>query len=99
MLVFGHWHNVSRRVALKVPPSAVEDVTADVLVSAIQSAFDGVSAGEFVGLAADDHGAADRRLPPPAGGRTVPLEDVELEAPEAGVVVARRTRSTACWPG
>src|SRR3954469_7077599 len=47
VLVYGHWHNVARRVALKVPPSAVEDVTSDVLVSAIQSAFDGSSEGEF----------------------------------------------------
>ncbi|WP_028062065.1 RNA polymerase sigma factor [Solirubrobacter soli] len=47
VLVYGHWHNVSRRVALKVPPAAVEDVTSEVLVSALQSAFGGSSQGEF----------------------------------------------------
>jgi DNA-directed RNA polymerase specialized sigma24 family protein len=47
VLVYGHWHNVARRVALKVPPAAVEDVTAEVLVSALQSAFDGSTQGEF----------------------------------------------------
>jgi hypothetical protein len=43
VLVYGHWHNVARRVALKVPAAAVEDVTADVLVSALGAAFDGSS--------------------------------------------------------
>lgn len=87
VLVYGHWHNVARRVALKVPPAAVEDVTSDVLVSAIQSAFDGVSVGEFAvwlrtitaRRVADFH----RR----GRGLTVPLDDVSVEAPEAGVVV------------
>jgi DNA-directed RNA polymerase specialized sigma24 family protein len=87
VLVYGHWHNVARRVALKVPPSFVEDVTSDVLVSAIQSAFDGVSEGEFAvwlrtitaRRIADFH----RRR----AASTVPLDEVELEAPEAGVVV------------
>jgi RNA polymerase sigma factor (sigma-70 family) len=87
VLVYGHWHNVSRRVALKVPPSAVEDVTSDVLVSAIQSAFDGSSEGEFhvwlrtitARRIADFH----RRQRAPA----VALEDVSVAAPEEGVVV------------
>jgi len=87
VLVYGHWHNVARRVALKVPPAAVEDVTSDVLVSAIQSAFDGSSEGEFhvwlrtitARRIADFH-----RRPRPA---TVSLEDVVAEAPEKGVVV------------
>jgi DNA-directed RNA polymerase specialized sigma24 family protein len=47
VLVYGHWHNVARRVALKVPSAAVEDVTSEVLMSALQAAFDGSSAGEF----------------------------------------------------
>lgn len=86
VLVYGHWVNVARRVALKVPAASVEDVTADVLVSAIQSAFDGVSTGQFAvwlrtitaRRIADFH-----RRPAP---RTVPLELVEVEAPEEGVV-------------
>jgi DNA-directed RNA polymerase specialized sigma24 family protein len=87
VLVFGHWHNVARRVALKVPAASVEDVTSDVLVSAIQSAFDGVSEGEFaVWLRTiTARRIADFHRRPVA--RTVPLEDVELEAPEAGLVV------------
>ena len=48
VLVFGHQRNISRRVGLKVPPSDVEDVTAEVLACAIRSAFDGRSVGEFV---------------------------------------------------
>ena len=48
VLVFGHWRNVERRVRLKVPPAHVEDVTEEIVLSAIQSAFDGTSVGEFV---------------------------------------------------
>ena len=47
VLVYGHWPNVERRVRMKVPREHVEDVTADIVTSAIQSAFDGTSAGEF----------------------------------------------------
>jgi RNA polymerase sigma factor (sigma-70 family) len=47
VLVYGHWPNVERRVRMKVPREHVEDVTADVLASAVQSAFDGSSVGEF----------------------------------------------------
>jgi RNA polymerase sigma factor (sigma-70 family) len=46
-LVYGNWPNVERRVRMKVPREHVEDVTADIVASAIQSAFDGTSAGEF----------------------------------------------------
>jgi len=46
-LVYGHWPNVERRVGMKVPREHVEDVTADIVASAIPSAFDGTSAGEF----------------------------------------------------
>jgi len=48
ILVFGHWANVERRVRLKVPSADVEDVTADVIYSAVRSAFSGASVGEFV---------------------------------------------------
>ena len=47
VLVYGYWPNVERRVRMKVPREHVEDVTADVVASAIQSAFDGTSVGEF----------------------------------------------------
>jgi len=48
ILVFGHWSNVERRVRMKVPDAHVEDVTGAIIVSAIQSAFSGMSVGEFV---------------------------------------------------
>ena len=87
VLVYGHWHNVSRRVALKVPREFVEDVVSEVLVSAIQSAFDGQSVGEFAvwlrtitaRRIADFH---RRRT-----ASTVPLEDVAVIAPDDGAVV------------
>ena len=47
VLVFGYLDIVRRRVALKVPPSDVEDVAHEALLSAIRSAFDGESVGEF----------------------------------------------------
>ena len=47
VLVYGHWPNVERRVRIKVPREHVEDVTADIIASAIQSAFHGTSIGEF----------------------------------------------------
>ena len=87
VLVYGHWHNVARRVALKVPAAAVEDVTSDVLVSAIQSAFDGSSEGEFrVWLSTiTARRIADFHRRPRAS--TVPLDDVGAAAPEESVVV------------
>lgn len=48
VLVFGHWDRVVRRVALRVPASDVEAVASDVVFSAVRSAFDGSSVGEFV---------------------------------------------------
>lgn len=47
ILVFGHWDNVVRRVQLKVPAADAEDVAGEVIASAIRSAFDGESVGEF----------------------------------------------------
>jgi RNA polymerase sigma factor (sigma-70 family) len=48
VLVFGHWDRVTRRVALKVAPEDVQPLASDVIYSAIRSAFDGESVGEFV---------------------------------------------------
>jgi DNA-directed RNA polymerase specialized sigma24 family protein len=87
VLVYGHWHNVARRVALKVPAAAVEDVTSEVLVSALQAAFDGSSEGEFhvwLQTIAARRIADFHRRPRPV---TVGLDDVSVEAPEQGVVV------------
>ena len=48
VLVYSRWHNVERRVAMKVPPADVEDVTGEIVTAAFESAFDGTSVGEFV---------------------------------------------------
>lgn len=48
VLVFGHWENVRRRVALRVPSVEVEDLTGEIIPSAVRSAFDGTSEGEFI---------------------------------------------------
>ncbi len=48
VLVFAHWSRVVRRVGLKVPKEDVEDVAGEVVFSAIRSAFEGSSTGEFV---------------------------------------------------
>jgi RNA polymerase sigma factor (sigma-70 family) len=46
-LVYGYEPDVRRRLSLKVPKHAVEDVAHDALVRAIAAAFDGSSQGEF----------------------------------------------------
>ena len=47
VMVYGHWATVQRRVALKLPAAYVEDLTGDIIVDAIASAFDGTSVGQF----------------------------------------------------
>ncbi len=47
ILVYGHWPNIERRVRMKIPQEHVDEVTAETLTSAIQSAFNGTSVGEF----------------------------------------------------
>jgi DNA-directed RNA polymerase specialized sigma24 family protein len=59
VLVFGHMANVERRVKLKVPTLAVEFVASNAMISAITSAFNGQSAGEFHSWL---HTIVDRRI-------------------------------------
>lgn len=59
VLVFGHMDTVERRVALKVPPHRVEFVASNAMMSAITSAFDGHSVGEFHSWL---HTIVDRRI-------------------------------------
>jgi RNA polymerase sigma factor (sigma-70 family) len=47
ILVHGYWRNIERRVRMKVAREHVEDVTADIIASALQSSFEGTSTGEF----------------------------------------------------
>ncbi len=47
MLVFGYWDTLVARAGLKLPRDAAEDMASTALESAIKSAFDGESVGEF----------------------------------------------------
>jgi RNA polymerase sigma factor (sigma-70 family) len=46
-LVYGYERDVKRRVSLRLPVHAIDDVVHDALVRAIGAAFDGTSQGEF----------------------------------------------------
>lgn len=59
VLVFGHMDAVARRVALKLPPQDVDHVASSAMISAITSAFNGQSAGEFHSWL---HTIVDRRI-------------------------------------
>ena len=47
ILVFGYWDVLVARARMKLPPSDVEDVASEAIYSALASAFDGKSVGEF----------------------------------------------------
>jgi RNA polymerase sigma factor (sigma-70 family) len=47
ILVYGYERDVKRRLSIKVPSYAVDDLAHDALVKAIAAAFDGTSVGEF----------------------------------------------------
>lgn len=47
VLAYGYWDNLVNRARLKLPESEVEQVAGEALESAIVSAFDGSSVGEF----------------------------------------------------
>lgn len=47
IMVYGHMGNVERRVRMKVPAHAVEEVAGKAFESAFSAAFDGQSVGEF----------------------------------------------------
>lgn len=46
-LVYGYERDVKRRLSIRLPAHAVDDVAHDALVRAIAAAFDGTSIGEF----------------------------------------------------
>jgi RNA polymerase sigma factor (sigma-70 family) len=46
-LVYGYERDVKRRLSLRLPVHAIDDVAHDALVRAIAAAFDGSSQGEF----------------------------------------------------
>ena len=47
VLVFGYWDTLVNRARLKLPAADAEDVAGEAVASAIASAFDGRSVGEF----------------------------------------------------
>jgi RNA polymerase sigma factor (sigma-70 family) len=47
VLVIGYWDTLVARARLKLPEAVVEDVAAEAMMSALASAFDGRSVGEF----------------------------------------------------
>jgi RNA polymerase sigma factor (sigma-70 family) len=47
VLVYGYWDNLVGRARLKLPAADAEDVAGEAVASAIASAFDGKSIGEF----------------------------------------------------
>ena len=47
ILVYGYWDVLVNRARMKLPPADVEDVASEAVFSAIASAFDGKSVGEF----------------------------------------------------
>jgi RNA polymerase sigma factor (sigma-70 family) len=47
VLVYGYWANLVNRARLKLPEADAEDVAGEAAASAIASAFDGRSVGEF----------------------------------------------------
>ncbi len=48
VLAFRRYDDVKRRVLIKVPAKDADDVASEVFISAMKSAFDGTSVGEFV---------------------------------------------------
>jgi RNA polymerase sigma factor (sigma-70 family) len=75
VLVYGHWANLVNRARLKLPAGDAEEVAGEAVASAIASAFDGKSIGEFrawlhtiLGRRIADYLEARRRRP-----RTTPL--------------------------
>ncbi len=106
MLVWGFMANVKRRVALKVPPNATEEVAQSVLLSALNADFDGWSVGEFRNWIGTDPAAANgircdlgssqavEARPEVAGGAIVGSSALERRPVE----VSNEVRATRCVP-
>jgi RNA polymerase sigma factor (sigma-70 family) len=101
-LVYGYERDVKRRLSIKVPGRAIEDLAHDALVRAIAAAFDGSSVGEFRSwlhtivdrTAADYYRRAQRRpkeepLPSEHAGEDDVWGDEPAVASESGAVELR----------
>ena len=77
ILVYKLMSNVRRRVAMKVPAEAIEEVAEAVLLSALTSDFDGSSVGEFRSWLSTiiQRRIADYHRSPKTDVRLVPLPD------------------------
>ena len=77
ILVYKLMSNVRRRVAMKVPAEAIEEVSEAVLLSALTSGFDGSSVGEFRSWLSTiiQRRIADHHRSPKTDVRLVPLPD------------------------
>ncbi len=77
ILVWKLMSNVRRRVAMKVPAEAIDEVAEAVLLSALTSNFDGTSAGEFRSWLSTivQRRIADHHRSPKSDVRLVPLPD------------------------
>jgi len=77
ILVFKLMNDVRRRVAMKVPAEAIDEVAETVLLSALTSRFDGTSAGEFRSWLTTiiKRRIADYHRSPKTDVRLVPLPD------------------------
>ena len=77
ILVYKLMHDVRRRVAMKVPAEAIDEVAETVLLSALTSSFDGTSAGEFRAWLTTiiKRRIADYHRSPKSEVRLVPLPD------------------------
>jgi RNA polymerase sigma factor (sigma-70 family) len=90
ILVYGQRRNVRRRVLMKVPPQDVDDVTDEILVKAILSAFDGTSGAQFGSWlnTITQRAIADYFRRGPGRLEVEPLEERDLEAPQEHAVEA-----------
>jgi DNA-directed RNA polymerase specialized sigma24 family protein len=88
LLVFRQWTALNRRLRAKLPPAAVEDVAAEVVLRAIGSRFDGGAAWQFRAwlatiaqrTVADWHGRRRRVVPQVP----LPLDEAAAASPAVG---------------
>ena len=81
ILVYGYWDVLVNRARMKLPPADVEDVASEAIYSALASAFDGKSVGEFRSWL---HTILSRRIADHLEGRKRRPQTTELATEHAG---------------